>query len=65
MLIGGLEKFVGKTQILTQAKVKEVVSISREILTKLETAALSEDIATQSSEEFIVVAQLLEGLHRI
>ncbi|MDE6959122.1 hypothetical protein LS72_005480 [Helicobacter apodemus] len=65
MLIGGLEKFVGKTQILTQAKVKEVVSISREILTKLETATLSEDIATQSSEEFIVVAQLLEGLHRI
>ena len=53
MLIGGLEKFVGKTQILTQAKVKEVVSISKEILTKLETATLSEDIATQSSEEFI------------
>ncbi|MDE5602665.1 MAG: type IV pili methyl-accepting chemotaxis transducer N-terminal domain-containing protein [Helicobacter sp.] len=64
---------------LSEAISEEVASISEEILRKLEIATiseakrksiqnainLSEDIAIQSSEQLIIVARLLEKLHRI
>ncbi|WP_104722342.1 type IV pili methyl-accepting chemotaxis transducer N-terminal domain-containing protein [Helicobacter mesocricetorum] len=64
---------------LSEAISEEVANISEEILAKLEMTALSEakkksilkainlseDIATQSSEQLIVAARLLEKLHKI